>query len=182
MVIEFFSAEALHFFTNSRAVLESYMTTKPSPKNRGSRSPLSHAPLRETSSRRNDVLSPEYPMPMYAMIPLSRPAMPDPAATVLKLINSTSISKTHRNLKEVRRPAADRVGRKLQKFVAAIRWMYFETCFSCGAVAQLGERDVRNVEARGSIPLSSTIHFIHAEWGPVVKCLSFSIKSVPESA
>ena len=26
-----------------------------------------------------------------------------------------------------------------------------------GAVAQLGERDVRNVEARGSIPLSSTI-------------------------
>jgi hypothetical protein len=24
-----------------------------------------------------------------------------------------------------------------------------------GAVAQLGERDVRNVEARGSIPLSS---------------------------
>jgi hypothetical protein len=25
-----------------------------------------------------------------------------------------------------------------------------------GAVAQLGERDVRNVEARGSIPLSST--------------------------
>ncbi len=26
-----------------------------------------------------------------------------------------------------------------------------------GAVAQLGERDVRNVEARGSIPLSSTV-------------------------
>lgn len=26
-----------------------------------------------------------------------------------------------------------------------------------GAVAQLGERDVRNVEARGSIPLCSTI-------------------------
>ncbi len=43
--------------------------------------------------------------------------------------------------------------------------MYFETCFSCGAVAQLGERDVRNVEARGSIPLSSTIHFMRAGWG-----------------
>jgi hypothetical protein len=28
--------------------------------------------------------------------------------------------------------------------------------FVHGAVAQLGERDVRNVEARGSIPLSST--------------------------
>ena len=28
--------------------------------------------------------------------------------------------------------------------------------FHRGAVAQLGERDVRNVEARGSIPLSST--------------------------
>lgn len=27
-----------------------------------------------------------------------------------------------------------------------------------GAVAQLGERNVRNVEARGSIPLSSTNH------------------------
>ena len=28
-----------------------------------------------------------------------------------------------------------------------------------GAVAQLGERDVRNVEVRGSIPLGSTKHF-----------------------
>ena len=28
---------------------------------------------------------------------------------------------------------------------------------SSGAVAQLGERDVRNVEVRGSIPLGSTI-------------------------
>jgi hypothetical protein len=28
--------------------------------------------------------------------------------------------------------------------------------YHSGAVAQLGERDVRNVEARGSIPLSST--------------------------
>src|SRR6185312_12083525 len=27
---------------------------------------------------------------------------------------------------------------------------------ACGAVAQLGERDVRNVEVRGSIPLCST--------------------------
>jgi hypothetical protein len=27
-----------------------------------------------------------------------------------------------------------------------------------GAVAQLGERDVRNVEVRGSIPLGSTIY------------------------
>jgi hypothetical protein len=32
-------------------------------------------------------------------------------------------------------------------------WIVTET----GAVAQLGERDVRNVEARGSIPLSSTV-------------------------
>ena len=30
-------------------------------------------------------------------------------------------------------------------------------CNLLGAVAQLGERDVRNVEARGSIPLSSNI-------------------------
>ena len=30
-----------------------------------------------------------------------------------------------------------------------------------GAVAQLGERDVRNVEVRGSIPLGSTITWRH---------------------
>ena len=37
------------------------------------------------------------------------------------------------------------------------RRIYFsEPIIIHGAVAQLGERDVRNVEARGSIPLSST--------------------------
>ena len=32
---------------------------------------------------------------------------------------------------------------------------------SSGAVAQLGERDVRNVEVRGSIPLGSTTSLHH---------------------
>ncbi len=32
--------------------------------------------------------------------------------------------------------------------------------FSCGALAQLGERKVRNLEARGSIPLRSTIQTV----------------------
>ena len=33
-----------------------------------------------------------------------------------------------------------------------------------GAVAQLGERNVRNVEVRGSIPLSSTIALIFEDF------------------
>jgi hypothetical protein len=35
-------------------------------------------------------------------------------------------------------------------------WRHRDT--AVGAVAQLGERDVRNVEVRGSIPLGSTNH------------------------
>ena len=36
---------------------------------------------------------------------------------------------------------------------------------SSGAVAQLGERDVRNVEVRGSIPLGSTTSLHHQKYG-----------------
>ena len=39
------------------------------------------------------------------------------------------------------------------------KYWYFLPKHQCGGVAQMGERYVRNVQARGSIPLISTIFF-----------------------
>ena len=45
------------------------------------------------------------------------------------------------------------------------RYDQYPRPFSAGAVAQLGERDVRNVEVSGSIPLGSTKFFTAIELG-----------------
>ena len=57
-------ARSLHFLANSRAVLESYIIRKPSPKNLGRRSALSQALFSSTTFLRKAGSFPVYPMPI----------------------------------------------------------------------------------------------------------------------